>query len=54
MFVTAVATILLGMAIVLFGGTILVYLKSACAQPSRVREIQRLRHEGLQVEHDHT
>ncbi|ETX02321.1 MAG: hypothetical protein ETSY1_04065 [Candidatus Entotheonella factor] len=43
---------LLGMAIVLFGGTILVYLKMACAQPSRVREIRQLRQEGLAVQHD--
>jgi hypothetical protein len=42
------------MAIVLFGGTMLAYLKSACTQPSRVREIRRLRHEGLQVQHDET
>jgi len=50
--VTVIATVLLGMAIVLFSGTILVYLKTACAQPSRVREIRRLRQEGLAVQHD--
>ena len=54
MFVTVVATVLLGMAIILFGGTTLMYLKSACAQPSRVREIQRLRREGVPVQHDDT
>jgi hypothetical protein len=40
------------MAIALFGGTILVYLKTACAQPSHVREIRHLRQEGLAVQHD--
>lgn len=54
MFVIVVATVILGMAIVLFGSTILVYLKAACAQPSRVREIQRMREAGLQVQHDET
>jgi hypothetical protein len=48
------ATVLLGMAIVLFGGTILVYLKAACEQPSRVREIRYLRQAGLAVQHDET
>ena len=47
MFVTILATVLLGLAIVLFLGTLLVYLKTACAMPSRVAEIRRLRHEGL-------
>jgi hypothetical protein len=40
------------MAIMLFGGTILVYLKAACAQPSRVREIRHLRQAGVAVQHD--
>src|SRR5687768_7461059 len=52
LFVTVIATVLLGMAIVLFSGTILVYFKTACAQPSRVREIRHLRQEGLAVQHD--
>jgi hypothetical protein len=38
---------LLGLAIVLFTGTMLVYVKAACLAPSRVAEIRRLRHEGL-------
>ena len=49
LFVMAVATVLLGMAVILFGSTIAVYLQVACAQPSRVREIRRLRQEGLQA-----
>lgn len=52
MFVTVVATVLLGMAIILFGGTILAYLRAACVQPSRVREIRHLREAGLAVHHD--
>ena len=47
LFTTVVATVLLGMAIILFGGTILVSLKTACAQPSRVGEIRRRRHQNL-------
>jgi hypothetical protein len=49
LFVIVVATVLLGMAVILFGSTIAVYLQVACAQPSRVREIRRLRQEGLQA-----
>ena len=52
--IIGVATVLLGMAIILFGGTILIYLKLACSQPSRVREIRRLRQEGLETHHDET
>jgi hypothetical protein len=47
--VIVVATVLLGMAVILFGSTIAVYLQVALAQPSRVREIRRLRQEGLQA-----
>jgi hypothetical protein len=47
--VIVVATVLLGMAVILFGSTIAVCLQVALAQPSRVREIQRLRQEGLQA-----
>jgi hypothetical protein len=43
------ATLSLILAIVLFGGTILVYLRVACTEPSRVEEIRRLRQEGLAV-----
>jgi hypothetical protein len=43
------ATILLCIAIGLFGGTMLVYFRLACAQPSRVEEIRRLRQAGLAV-----
>ncbi len=49
MLVTILATILLSIAIVLFGGTIIAYLHAACSGPTRVQEIRRLRHEGLQV-----
>ena len=45
--ITLLATVLLGLAIVLFTGTMLVYVKAACLAPSRVSEIRRLRHEGL-------
>lgn len=45
--VTLLAMVLLGLAIVLFTGTMLVYVKAACLAPSRVAEIRRLRHEGL-------
>ena len=44
------ATLLLCLAIGLFGGTILVYLRAASLQPSRVAEIRRLRQEGLAVQ----
>jgi hypothetical protein len=43
------ATLLLCMALGLFGGTMLVYLRRACAQPSRVEEIRHLRQAGLAV-----
>ena len=43
------ATVLLCMAIGLFGGTIFVYLRRAGAQPSRVEEIRHLRQAGLAV-----
>ena len=46
------ATLLLGLAIGLCGGTILVYLKAAGTQASRVEEIRRLRQEGLAVRHE--
>lgn len=49
LFVIVVATVLLGMAVILFGSTIAVYLQVAFAQPSRVQEIRRLRQEGLQA-----
>jgi hypothetical protein len=52
LFTTVVATVLLGMAIILLGGTILVSLTTACAQPSRVGEIRRRRQEGLAAQHD--
>ena len=45
----AFSTILLLIAVLLFGGTILTVLKRACSQPSRVNEIRRLRQEGLAV-----
>ena len=48
-FVVVCATILLGMAIGLLGGTMLVYLRRACRQPSRVEEIRHLRQAGLAV-----
>ena len=44
------ATLLLCLAIGLFGGTLLVYLRAASLQPSRVAEIRRLRQEGLAVQ----
>jgi hypothetical protein len=43
------ATVLLCMAVGLFGGTMLVYIRRACAQPSRVEEIRHLRQAGLVV-----
>lgn len=43
------ATLLLLVAILLFGGTIVIVLRRACAQPSRVNEIRRLRQAGLAV-----
>lgn len=43
------ATLLLLVAILLFGGTIVTVLKRACAQPSRVNEIRRLRQAGCAV-----
>jgi hypothetical protein len=46
------ATLLLCLAIGLFGGTILVYLRAASLQPSRVAEIRRLRQEGLAVQRE--
>ena len=52
--IIVIATLLLGMAVVLFAGTIFVYLKAACAQPSRVREIRQMREVGLAVQHDET
>jgi hypothetical protein len=45
--VIILATVFLGLAIVLFLGTMLVHCKAACSAPSRVAEIRRLRHEGL-------
>jgi hypothetical protein len=47
--VVILATVSLILAITLFGGTILVSLKAACTEPSRVEEIRRLRQEGLAV-----
>ena len=49
MVVTILAILLLCAAIVLCGGTLIVSLKAACAQPSRVEQIRRLRQEGLAV-----
>jgi hypothetical protein len=43
------ASVLLCMALGLFGGTILLYLRRACVQPSRVEEIRHLRQAGLAV-----
>jgi hypothetical protein len=43
------ATVLLCMAIGLFGGTILAYLRAARMQPSRVEEIRHLRQAGLAI-----
>ena len=48
-FVVVCATVLLGMAIGLLGGTMLVYLRQACQQPSRVEEIRHLRQTGLAI-----
>jgi hypothetical protein len=47
--VVAGATVLLCMALGLFGGTMLVYLRRACMQSSRVEEIRHLRQAGLAV-----
>ncbi len=44
-----IATLVLLMAILLFGSTILIYARRACAEPSRVQQIRRLREEGLAV-----
>ncbi len=52
MLLGVLATVLLGMAIVLLGGTIVVYLKAACTNPTRVREIRRLRQAGLLAHQD--
>jgi hypothetical protein len=46
------ATLLLCLAIGLFGGTMLMYLRAASQQPSRVAEIRRLRQEGLAVQRE--
>jgi hypothetical protein len=46
------ATLLLLLAIGLFGGTILVYLKAAISEPSRVQQIRHLRQQGLAVNQD--
>lgn len=43
------ATLLLILAIILCGSTMVFYLKAACTTPSRVAEIRRLRQEGLAV-----
>ena len=48
-FVVVCATVLLGMAIGLLGGTMLVYLRQAYRQPSRVEEIRHLRQAGLAI-----
>lgn len=45
--VTVLASVLLSLAIILCGGTMFIYLKAACSQPSRVAEIRRLRQESL-------
>ena len=50
--VVVCATLLLCLAIGLFGGTILVYLRAARLQPSRVAEIRHLRQEGLAVQRE--
>jgi hypothetical protein len=47
--VLVLAMLLLIMAIVLFGGTILATLKVACSEPSRVEQIRQLRQEGLSM-----
>lgn len=49
MIVMVLATLLLITAIALLGGTILVYLKAAVSEPSRVEQIRHLRQEGLAV-----
>ena len=49
MFVMVVATVLLAMAVILFGSTMAVYLGVAFSQPARVQEIRRLRQESLQA-----
>jgi hypothetical protein len=43
------ATLLLIVAILLLGGTLLSVLQRACSQPSRVDEIRRMRQAGLAV-----
>lgn len=43
------ATLLLTIVILLFGGTVLSGLPRVCSQPSRVDEIRRMRQEGLAV-----
>ena len=48
----AFSTVLLLIAILLFGGTILTVLKRACSQPSRVDEIRRLRQAGRAVKQE--
>ena len=47
--IIVLATLLLIVAISLFGGTILSVLQRACSQPSRVDEIRRMRQAGLAV-----
>ncbi len=47
--VVVLATLLLSLTVVLFGGTILTCLQAACSQPLRIEEIRRLRQEGLAV-----
>jgi hypothetical protein len=54
MLMTLLATILLSLAIVLFGGTIIAYLHAACSGPTRGEEIRRLRRAGLQEHQDET
>lgn len=49
LFVMVVATVLLAMAVILFGSTMAVYLGVAFSQPARVQEIRRLRQESLQA-----
>jgi hypothetical protein len=50
--VVGYATLLLCMAIGVFGGTILASLPLARTQPSRVEEIRHLRQAGLAVARD--
>jgi hypothetical protein len=50
--ITILATLLLVVAILLFGGTILSGLQRACSQPSRVNEIRRMRQTGLAVKQE--